>query len=58
MFIKKYFFAIVASCLAFHPGVAPPAKAMLPVGNSANRNFYKSQDWIWEQKPNPAAAAG
>jgi hypothetical protein len=45
---KIFFSALVASCLAFHPGAAPPAHAMLPVGDTAHRTFYNSRDWIWE----------
>ena len=45
---KKLFLTLAASCLLFQPGVAPPTHAMLPVGDSVNRNFYKNQDFIWE----------
>jgi hypothetical protein len=48
MYTKKLFLVLAASCLAFQPGVAPSAHAMLPVGDSAHRNFYKNQDFIWE----------
>jgi hypothetical protein len=56
MKITKFLAAVVASCLVFQPGVAPPAHAMLPAGASANRNLYKNQDWIWKtQEPNSSA---
>ena len=48
MYTKKLFLTLAASWLVFQPGVAPPAHAMLPVGDSAHRNFYKNQDFIWE----------
>ena len=48
MYTKKLFLVLAASCLAFQPGIAPPAHAMLPVGDLANRSFYKNQDFIWE----------
>jgi hypothetical protein len=32
---------------------------MLPIGDTANRNLYKNQDWIWEkQTPKPVVHAG
>jgi hypothetical protein len=48
MYTKNLFLVLAASCFAFQPGIAPPAHAMLPVGDLANRNFYKNQDFIWE----------
>src|SRR5437899_11740194 len=48
MYTKKLFLVLAASGFVFQPGIAPPAHAMLPAGDLANRNFYKNQDFIWE----------
>src|SRR6516225_1951184 len=49
MITKKSLLAVIGSYLIFHPGITPPANAMLPLGDSDHRNLYKMQDWIWEK---------
>ena len=59
MYTKKLFLTLAASCLVLQPGVVPSAHAMLPLGESANRNFYKNEDFIWEtNKPDSTVRAG
>src|SRR5262249_10256279 len=48
MITKKSFLTVVVSYLIVHPGIAPPANAMLPPGDSDHRNLYKMQGWICE----------
>src|SRR5262252_11127570 len=59
MYTKKLFLTLAASCLVFQPSVVPSAHAMLPLGESANRNFYKNEDFLWEtNKPDSTVRAG
>ena len=48
MITKKSILTVVVAYLIFHPGIAPPANAMMPLGDSDHRNLYKMQGWIWE----------
>ena len=58
MITKKSLLAVTVSYLIFHPGIAPPADAMLPVGDSDHRNLYKMQGWIWETRDEDSRIRG
>jgi hypothetical protein len=54
--IKKLLLTVFV-CASASGFLAGKATAMLPVGNDANRRFYKDQEWIWNTQEQPVRSA-
>src|ERR1700736_4730720 len=50
--IKKLLLTVIVFASASHVVLAG-----LPLGSDANRHFYKDQEWLWNEKEQPARPA-